>query len=343
MSGSYNYSNKTLFGMKTDTERYSLASWNIFVIVCSVIGDTTILISSIKYKTFHHFKILAAFIENIALCDLLNSLGNLVPCTISLISDHQPSDHAHIYPRFALTYYVSTTSCLFVAAMTVTKLLLLKYPLRTGSWSKRQTYRVCVGIWVISLYVPILHLAVDKTDITFDYRTYIYSYRYSSSIWKYLLPFLALLTLLVPNLTIIISTVLLLREARRVVGRREENLRWQGIITVLLTAAVYTLSFLPFTLYCLIEPSIPKDPDKPGTFYIYYFRISGALVCVNVLANFFVYSLTVASFRTFLKKRIWRVVMSEVSSKTISSTDNTFYLRSGHHVRTGVHLEVQNE
>ena len=170
-----------------------------------------------------------------------------------------------------------------------------------------------------------------------------FSYRYSSSVWKYLLPFLALLTLLGPNLTIIISTVLLLREARRVVGRREENLRWQGIMTVLLTAAVYTLSFLPFTLYCLIEPSVPKDPDKPGPFYIYYFRISGALVCVNVLANFFVYSLTVASFRTFLKKRIWRAVMSEVSSKTISSTDNTFYFRSGHYVRTGVHLEVQNE
>lgn len=329
MSVFYDYSNKTLFGMETELERISLATWNIVVILCSVIGDTTILISSIKYKTFHHFKILAAFIENIALCDLLNSLGNLLPCTISLIADHQPSDNSHIYPRFALTYYVSTTGCLFVAAMTVTKLLLLKYPLRTGSWSKRQTYRVCLGIWIISLYVPILHIAVDKTDITFDYRTYIYSYRYSSSIWKYLLPFLALLTLLAPNLTIIVSTVLLLREARRVVERSEESLRWQGIMTVVLTATVYTLSFLPFTLYCIVEPFVPKDPDKPGPFYIYYFRVSGALVCVNVLANFFVYSLTVARFRAFLKKRIFRVGKSEVSSKAMSATDETFNFKSG--------------
>ena len=190
--------------------------------------------------------------------------------------------------------------------MTLGKLLSIKYPFRAGTWTTARIHKFCAGIWMAALSAPVLQILIDKEDIVFDCRVYTYMHTYTSSIWKILLPIISLVVLVTPNviILIVVSTVLLLKEARRMVTDTRESLRWQGIMTVVLTATVNTISFLPMTVYLIAEPFIGKDPSVPGPFYKEFYRFSGAVGYLSVLANFFVYSLiTVTSFRNFLKSK----------------------------------------
>ena len=296
----YDYSDFNHFSIKNNVERYAYIGWNIFVIICSILGDTTILVASIKYKAFRLNKIVVVLIEHVAACDLLQVVGNILPATISAIRNRGGCSKILCYVDFFLTYYLNTTSSSFIAAMTLGKLLLLKYPLRVGMWSKKRAHKVCAGIWLVSFAVPALHI-LDKNDVIFDYRVYDGSYQYTKTIWTILLPVTALIALFAPNVTIIVSTVLLLKEAKKAVKGTRESLRWQGIMTVVLTATVYSVSYLPITVYFIAEDLVEKY-QEPAAFFMEFYRVAGSVMIFNILSNFFVYSLTVDSFRSFLKK-----------------------------------------
>ena len=299
----YDYSNFDLFGIKDDTERFLYATWLIFVVTCSLFGDTIILVSSIRYSAFRLHHTVVVFIQHLAVCDLLSVIGNIFPALISLLYNTSGSSIALKYIRFFVNYWVFTVSPALTSFMTLSKLLLLRYPLRARTWSKRQAHLLCISLWILSLSVPVLHLLVDTADVVFDFRCYIYNYKYSSNIWKIAMPVTALLAHLCPNICIITSTILLLRDAKKVVKRSQESLRWQGTMTVVLTAFVYTLSFLPITVYFIVDPLVGRDPLTPGFFHKEFYRVSEAVLTINVLSNFFIYSLTVDSFRHFLKSK----------------------------------------
>ena len=148
---------------------------------------------------------------------------------------------------------------------------------------------------------------MDKDDIIFDYRTYYSTFRFTSSLSRIFAPVCAVLFLMVPGVTVVVSTVLIIGEARKVVRRTQESLRWQGITSIVLTATVYTIAFLPAAVYFFAEPFREKDPDKPGSFHIEFFRVAIGILQFQVLSNFFIYSLTVASFRRFLVVKVYEI------------------------------------
>ena len=173
----YDYTNQTQFGMKNDVERYFWIGWLMFVIISSLIGDSLILIGSFKYRAFRLHNIVVAFIQHMAVCDLVKTLSDVMPNMISSIYRSGGQNKIIIYLRFFLTYYTSTASSLLICGFTATKLLLLNYPFRVGYASKRQAHKVCVGIWIASLYMPSIHLIINKDDVIFDYRNYNFMYR----------------------------------------------------------------------------------------------------------------------------------------------------------------------
>ena len=303
----YNFSNKTKFGMN-DTERYLWAGWHAIVVVSSLLGDSLILIASIKYKAFNLHKMIVTFIQHIAVCDLLQSVGSIAPVALSAVYNTGSPYRSLDYVRLFKGYYTVPCSSVFISALTLGKLLLLKYPLKLSSLSKMHAHKLCAGIWIICIYVPVIQLAIDKDDVSFDYRTYGTDYRYTSSLWKIFMPVTALIFLITPEVTVVVCTVLILREARKVVRRTQENLRWQGITTVVLTATVYLTSFLPYTIYFFAEPFMKNDPNKPGLFHIQYYRFAGGINNINILSNFFIYSLTVTSFRKFLVTKFYEIL-----------------------------------
>ena len=61
MSQDHHLSNKTIYGI--DAARYTWAGYFLFVIISSLIGDTTILIASIRYKAFKLHKVTVTIIQ----------------------------------------------------------------------------------------------------------------------------------------------------------------------------------------------------------------------------------------------------------------------------------------
>ena len=152
----------------------------MFVIISSLIGDSLILIGSIKYRAFRLHKVVVTFIQHMAICDLVKTLSDVMPNMISSIYKSGGQNKLLMYARFFLTYYTSTANSLLISGLTLFKLLLLNYPFRIGIGysSKKKAHKVCIGIWLASVYMPAIHLIVNKDDVIFDYRNYNFMYRY---------------------------------------------------------------------------------------------------------------------------------------------------------------------
>ena len=99
-------------------------------------------------------------------------------------------------------------------------------------------------------------------------------------------------------LTLTITSVLILIVARRSATRHGERLRWMGVATVILTVGLYQLSQLPMTVVIISHYVLGVEPSSTT------FRASMQVTHLNIMANFFVYALTVRSFRTFLKLKM---------------------------------------
>ena len=210
--------------------------------------------------------------------------------------------------RFFVSFHTVPTSSVLISALTLSKVLFMKYPFRMGLLSEDKAHKICAALWIFCLHPAIACLLVDKNDVIFDYRGYFCTYLYRSEIWEVLLPIIALIVLFIPNTIVITSTILLLIMAKRAVNVRREGLRWQGITTVCLTALTHTISFLPYNFYLVAEPFVEKDPLNPGPFYVEFYRVATAFIIMHVLSNFFVYSLTVASFRNFLLTKLRKIM-----------------------------------
>ena len=146
-TSSYNYSDYEKFGIKNDVERYFYGGWLILVVICSILGDSIILVASIKYKAFNLHKMVVVVIQHIAVCDLLNASLSVPPTAVSLFYSGGGSSVILNRVRFFIGYYVTSLSASLVAALSLGKLLLLKYPLRASSWPARQAHKICAGIW----------------------------------------------------------------------------------------------------------------------------------------------------------------------------------------------------
>ena len=302
---SRNFSDYVQFGIHNDVERFAFAGWMMLVVVSSLLGDTIILAASIKYNAFRLHKTVVVFIQHLAVCDLLNTTGNLVPAVVSITINSRSSSEVLKFIRFFANILANLVGPALVSAMTLGKVLHLRFPFRARSVSKKKVHELCIGLWMFSLGTPALQVFVDKDDVIFDYRVYLYTCMYSARLWEILLPILLMTFYLLPNICVVISTILILKDAMKVARRNRKSVRWQGSMTVVFTAVIYTLSFLPITVYFIATPLVEKLPLVAEPFHKEYYRFCEAVIYTNVLANFFVYSVTVDSFRDFLKTKFW--------------------------------------
>jgi len=164
-----------------------------------------------------------------------------------------------------------------------------------------------VWLLVLGWYTPalVVSLLYIRDTIHFSYIDYTCDYDYFSPsvptwyIWYFLISLVVVGFL--SCTTLLVTSVLLLIVASRAASRHGETLRWEGVITVLLTVGVFFLSYLPY--------SVAMWAMYQGVIYgTTSMRAIVHLTNLNIMANFFVYSLTVRSFKHFLKTKISEVL-----------------------------------
>ena len=297
-------SNKTAYGIKNDAIRYTWAGYLLFVIASSLIGDTAILIGSIKYNAIQLHRVIIVIIKHVAFCDLVVSATYVLPKLISVISDEWVLGNFFCYLCSYGQFFSNLTSWFLICSMTTSKLLLLKYPLHFGRTTLKKAHLICVACWLVSFTFVVILLAGDKDDVFFSYRGYLCDYGFSSEIWHYLRPLIAVLYGFIPPCLVVSTTLCLLISARKVVSRRRGNLKWQGIVTTVLTATVYCISLLPYVAYHIGKSILNLDEKSKSSFHITFYRVAISLTSLNTMSNFYIYCLTVTSFRAFIRSKM---------------------------------------
>ena len=295
MNNTSDYTNYTLFGLEDDVVRYVWAGWTLIVLLSSVLGDTIILVATIKYRAIKLHDITVMFIQHIAVCDLVLSVTYIFPGLVSLLTDKWVLGVIFCNITAYSSHFFFPVGCFLVCGMTTGKLLLLHCPLKARIWSSSQAHKVCTGIWLFCLTLPITQYLFAKDDAVFDLRKYNCTYGFFADVWRWLKPISFLVMGSVPSVTIIVATGLLFKKAREIT---KATLRWRGSITLILVATAYSVAILPYNLWGLIASFLEKD--TVSSHQLEWYRFSCTLLSINVMANFFIYSLTVRSFRTFL-------------------------------------------
>ena len=293
------YGNQTAYGISSDGWRHTWAAYLLFVALSSLIGDTTILILSIKYKAIKLHEVIVVIIQHIALSDLMVVLTDVLTKVISVLNQGWVFGTFMCRVAPAPRMYFVTVGLFLVGAMTTSKTLLLKYPLRFGSFAKDNKNVICALCWVAALVSPglYLYLHLGNKITYFSYRGYQCDFKNPSpsNNWLKTFPILVIFT---PACIVLVTTVYILLEARRVAKRYRDRLRWQGTMAALMTALLYLLSVLPHMLFRIIE-HFSSEEDNSFMFKEFY-RMAISFHYINTISNFYVYCMTVASFREFL-------------------------------------------
>ena len=161
-------------------------------------------------------------------------------------------------------------------------------------------------------------LLVDWKDVYFSYRGYQCGYGFTSDVWFYLKPLFAIVFLFTPTCAVVITSGYMLLIAKRVAHRGRENLKWQGITTTILTAILYCLSIIPYIVYRVGE-SIVHEEMTQTFFNTTLYRISMSIVSLNTISNFFIYSLTVPSFRRFVYDKTQNISSQFFTSRDVNN------------------------
>ena len=302
MTTTHDYSD-TSFAIKDNGERYFWVLFHVFVLPSSFIGDSLILYASFQKNAFRLNKFIVVVIQYMAVCDILFTIVWELPVTISLIANSEILGEALCNVQDYLSSLIGFGIVSLIPVLTSSKLFLLKYPLRPSCWTKRKAHEVCWLSLLPSLFIALTKLFVGGDDIEFDYRIYGCDYKYTADTWRILEPILTVIGLYLPVLIVICTTIPTLKylyaasiSARRVQG----SIPWQGAVTVTLTAGAYCISNLPLSVWFTCKMFLPSS-DFMDSFY----RVSIFALAINVMSNFYIYALSIRSFRRFVFSRIF--------------------------------------
>ena len=284
------YDNYTLYGIHGKTERGLLIGFNSFIITSSVIGDTLILIGSLRYNAIQLHKVLVTFIQHIAVVDLLLVVFTIVPVAVSLAANGWVLGDILCNLSHFANVCLSTVLVLLISALAVSKTLIVKFPFRAISFSSKTAQLAACGIWLFSLVLATVTFSTGDVGAYFNYLHYDCGIpRNTVSNIIFVVP------VLISTVVTMVSSVVLMVTARRIADRTPGGLKWQGVLTVLLTVAVHTAATLPMEIFLFVPPFVGHIPLG---------RAAWQIAALDLVGNFYIYSLTLSSFREFLKSRM---------------------------------------
>ena len=289
-------------------ERYAWITYLFAVLLASLIGDSVILIASVKYKAIKLNKFIVVVMQHIAVCDIMAAVTYVLPTLISLIANKWVLGEVLAYIQVYLHFASVIASNILICILVTSKLLLLKFPLRSKGWTKKHAHLTCACVWLVAVLIPGLRLTFDKHGLVFSYIGYnidygkVSEYSQADQIIVYISSVIAVY---IPTLIVIVSTiwiVVYLLKSRKAAKQSGGDKRWQGMATVVATATVYIISIIPdVVVLTILRFSIVEVSVENGALLE---RLTETLTTLNIMCNFFIYSLTVPSFRNFLKSNI---------------------------------------
>ena len=292
-----------------NSERVFWIVYNLFIVISSLIGDTTILFATIKYNAVKLHKVIVAIIQHLAVCDLLQSLLRVTPIIISLVADHWILGQFMCVLQEQISSIGVVSTVLLTSYLALAKALTIKFPLKARAWTKRTAHKISGFIWTLCLVSPpqitLFYITTTAPNpVYFHNQTFTCNYNHQDcpEIFIIMTNIYLTLGLICGNLILISTSIYFLFKAIKAATEHSRTLPWQGISTVTLTSISLICSFSP---YNIIRLTARENSDYSAIVW----RTCLYLQNINIVSNFFIYSLTVKSFKEFLQAR-FRVVLS---------------------------------
>ena len=308
-SSMINSSNYSVYGMHSNTERYSWTAYHLIVFLLALFGDTLILYGSFQKEAFKIHSFIVTVIQHIAAADIILAISNILPRIISLLANSWVLGDplCHITAHAIEITFPATT--FLVALLTTSKLLVLKLPLRAANWDRIKAHWICCAIWMLCTMYSFIFYIIDTGNAEFNYKVYFCTLVINDNTRRKLKLICAFTASFVPILFIIgttIPTLKYLSVARKSARRVGGNDPWQGALTVALTAILFVISVIPLSVYFICKSFIKSDPTGPFLFHLH--RMAYFFSTLNIMSNFFIYTLTITSFRKFLYSKVIGIV-----------------------------------
>ena len=311
------YSNKTLFGLKNDASRYAWVGYDLMLLLSTTIGNIIVLIASIKYKAFKLQKSIMIITQHVAISDILWMFTYQVPQSLALVAEEWVLGDTMCSTVPHVMNYCGIVSMYLICTMTTCKAITLKFPLRSRARSTKSAHKLCAIAWALALNLPVTQVLLKIVGEGYTTFSYIrYECVYVSHHWLYLV--MCGISLMIPNIMVVAATTYLLYKASKAARRSRNTVRWQGIMTTLLVAGVYCLSILPNGVLVLKE--LILDEHNPAQGSATEYRLADWVLLLNPFSNFYIYILTVRSFRNFLRSRVQHIKSSIREDTTQSHT-----------------------
>ena len=153
------------YAIQHDSERYFWIVYHVFVLLSSLLGDSLILFASFQKDALKLHSFIVVVIEYIAVLDIAYSIIWIIPTTLSLIENSPILSNILCCVQGYLCISIGTAIAWLTPVLTTSKLLVLKNPLRSASWTKNN--RAHIVCW-LSLIPSVLEI-VKMSPLTSEY------------------------------------------------------------------------------------------------------------------------------------------------------------------------------
>ena len=279
-------------------EQYLLGTWTLSFSLLSVIGNSFVL-RGIKHLRLD--RITKVFIKHLAVADILNSLGNLIIAWFQFTKITFFQDMA-LYCKFhtRYVYILGSMDIFFVAAINVSKVHILVYPMDARSRQRLTGELIAAAGWLFhttSQLIATIYSYVTNTGQGFFARSW---YQCTILGMNKRLNFInVLIGVVIPTITVLGSTIWMLQFVRRRVQGY-----WATILMPIMVSAVFFFSFTPFTITNVYRTNYEGQPELEQPWFILSARYAMCLVIVNYCANPLIYFFTIRSFKDWCLKLV---------------------------------------
>ena len=295
--------NFTEFRIQNPGERCLLIGYLTLVFLSSLIGDSVILIASVKFGAIKLHRFIVAVMQHIAVCHLLRLISFVLPTIACLITDSWIRKESPGYGTFFLDEVSHGLSRTLITFLTTSKLFIVKFPLRTKVWTSKAAHVICALFWLYAMTFQTYFLSSQDYILFFSYIEYNVRCDLTSKVSMKVVYWHHLISCIIPSFIIVVTTTAILchlRKAMRVSRRSGGNVRWHGMVAVSITAIVFCVAAIPVAVsYITIKTKAIIKLEK-----VLLIRFSHFMSALNIMCSIYIYCFTLPSFRRFVKSNL---------------------------------------
>ncbi|XP_063694954.1 somatostatin receptor type 4-like [Bolinopsis microptera] len=242
----------------TTAQVIPLGIFCFFMTIFGLVGNGTVLYSSVRYNSIRLDKISLIFVKNLAAADILYTIFTIFPNFITFSARRWVLGKVWCFMSAQLSFIPGLVNISIVLCITLYRLVLVVSPFHI---TRCYTARIIAGgFWVIAIIFTLVSAIVFKatSDFNQDNGTCISSLYDDPSaknvvtVFNMIFVILPMVLITLTNVTLCVIAFRHSRSQRIVVDKRKSR-RNKGLVMICLLSGMFVASWLPYIIYNLIK------------------------------------------------------------------------------------------